>query len=115
NKIICTFAFMQAMATKSFIVYSLNGETSKNVCTRIAKYCGRGFALLGPINFDGDFESLMKQDEIRLYRAEHREFIDDDGELQMATMVYWRRPERNIDTFQLQEVFIADFCPHMQQ
>ncbi|CAF5167636.1 unnamed protein product, partial [Rotaria magnacalcarata] len=28
----------------------------------------------------------MKQDEIPLYRAEHREFIDDDGELQIATM-----------------------------
>ncbi|CAM2728350.1 unnamed protein product [Rotaria socialis] len=115
NKIICTFAFMQAMATKSFITYSLHGETSKNVCTRIAKYCRRGFTLLEPIKFDGDFESLMKQDEMPLYRAEHREFIGDDGELQIATMEYWRRPEHNIDTFQLQEAFIADFCPHMQQ
>ena len=106
---------MQAMATKSFIVCSLHGNISKNVCTRIAKYCGRGFALLEPINFDGNFQDLMKQDEIPLYRIENRHYIDDDGELQFATTEYWRQLEPNNDTFQLQEAFIAAVCPHAQQ
>ena len=111
NKIICTFSFMQALATKCFITYSLHGETTKNVCTRIAKYCARGFYLLEPINFDGSFDILMKYNEVPLYRCEHRELIDDEGEVQIATVEYWRRLERNIDTFQLQESFIAAVYP----
>jgi hypothetical protein len=95
------------MATKSFITHSLHGEVAKHVCTRIAKYCARGFHLLEPINFDGDFEMLMKQDDIPLYRVQVREYIDDEGEIQISMTEYWRPRARNIDTFQLQEIFIV--------
>lgn len=102
---------MQALATKCFITYSLHAETTKNVCTRIAKYCARGFYLLEPIHFDGNFDILMEQNEVPLYRYERREFIDEEGEVQIATTEYWRRSARNIDTFQLQESFIATVYP----
>ena len=102
-----TFAFLQAVATKSFIVYSLHAKTPKDICTRMAKYCERGFTLLEPINFDGDFDILMKQPDVPMYRTECRDIIDDNGEIQNVTIEYRRRPARNIDTFQLQEAFIT--------
>jgi hypothetical protein len=106
-----TFAFLQALATKSFLVYSLHAESSNNVCTRIGKYCERGFTLLEPINFDGDFNILMKQAVVPLYRMERHDYIDDDGELQSAIREYWQRPEHNIDTYQVQEAFLAAVYP----
>ncbi|CAF4569172.1 unnamed protein product, partial [Rotaria magnacalcarata] len=36
---------------------------------------------------------------------------DDDGELQSAIIEYWQRPERNIDTYQVQEAFLTGFYP----
>lgn len=101
------------MATKSFIVYSLHAETRKDVCNRISKYCRRGFKFLEPRRFDGNFDYMMKQVEIPLYRIEHRHIIDEDGEVQAAVMEYWRQPSRNIDTYQLQEAFIAASCSQM--
>ena len=108
NKLLCTFPFLQALATKCFITYSLHGHTKKNVCNRIAKYCARGFYLLEPVNFDGNFDILMEQEEIPLYRSEERQVIDDEGEVQTTTAEYWRQPAPNIDTFQLQELFISN-------
>jgi hypothetical protein len=99
------------LATKSFIIYSLHAEVPKNVCTRIAKYCARGFHLLEPMNFDGDYDVLMKQTNIPLYRCEHRPYIDEEGEVQIATIEHWRRHARNIDIFRLQEAFMAAVCP----
>ncbi len=104
---------MQALATKSFVKYSLHGEAPQHVCSRITNYCARGFQLLEPITFDGDFNMLMKRTDIPLYRRERQECINDEGELQIATIEYWRRPARNIDTFQVQEVFIAALCPEL--
>lgn len=100
------------MATKCFITYSLSGEATKNICNRIAKYCARGFRLIKPVRFDGDFGLLTKQKEIPLYRAEEWQIIDDDGEVQTVTKEYWRQSARNIDTYQVQEAFIATVCPH---
>lgn len=88
-------------------MYSLHAQSSKHVCARIAKYCERGFTLLEPINFDGNFDMLKQQADIPLYRVEHQYFIDDDGELQSMSLEYWRQPSRNVDTYQLQEAFIA--------
>jgi hypothetical protein len=51
----------------------------------------------------------MEQDIIPLYRAEYRNFIDDNGELQTETTEYWRQEARNIDTFEIQEAFISAF------
>ncbi|CAF4679326.1 unnamed protein product [Rotaria socialis] len=109
--IMSTFAFLQALATKSFLVYSLYAESSNDVCTRIEKYCERGFTLLEPINFDGDFKVLMKQAVIPLYPMERHDYVDDDGELQSVITEYWQRPERNIDTYQVQEAFLAAAYP----
>lgn len=115
HKIVSTFPFLQALATKSFIVYSLHGRSPKHLCTRIAKYCNRGFKLLQPINFDGDFDSLMAQEEIPLYRTEHQQYIDDDGEIQIATKEICQGFPYNIDTFRLQEKFMHMVCPQLLQ
>ncbi len=106
---------MQAIATKSFIVYSLNAQSPKHLCTRIAKYCNRGFNLLEPIDFDGDFNSLFEQEDIPLYRIEHQPYIDYNGEIQIATKESSRGFLENIDTFRLQERFMHMVCPQLLQ
>ncbi|CAF3439191.1 unnamed protein product, partial [Rotaria socialis] len=106
DKIVSTFPFLQTLATKSFIVYSLHARSPNHWCTRIAKYCNRGFNLLETVNFDGEFDSLMEQEEIPLYRVEHLTYIDDDGEIQFATKEFHRSFINNVDTFRLQEKFM---------
>lgn len=108
DKIISTFAFIQAFSTKSFIVYSLHGEARKDVIARIAKYSARGFRLLMPTNFDGNFDFLLSQDEVPLYQMMQQENVDHDGETHIITKESWRRPARNVDTYQVQEDFIID-------
>ncbi|CAF4522442.1 unnamed protein product [Rotaria socialis] len=115
DKIVSTFPFLQALATKSFIVYSLHARSPKHLCTRIAKYCNRGFNLLETVNFDGEFDSLMEQEEIPLYRVEHLTYIDDDGEIQFATKKFHRSFINNVDTFRLQEKFMHMVCPQLLQ
>ena len=83
------------------------------MCTRIAKYCHRGFNLLLPIDFDGDFDSLMSQEEILLYRIERVQYIDDDGEIHLATKEFRRSFVDNVDTFRLQEKFMHTVCPQL--
>lgn len=114
-KIISTFSFLQALATRTFIVYSLHARSPKVLCTRIEKYCNRGFNLLVPTEFDGDFDSLMAQEEIPLYRLEHQQYIDDDGETRIAIKEFRRPFLENIDTFRLQEKFMNIICPHLLQ
>jgi hypothetical protein len=113
NRIVSTFAFLQALATKSFIAYTLYARSPRHLCTRIEKYCKRGFKLLEPINFDGNFDLLMSQEEIPLYRVEQRQYIDDDGEIQIVQKEYRRPFLGNIDTFHLQEKFINMVCPEL--
>lgn len=113
EKILSTFPFLQALATKSFIVYSLHAQSPKYLCTRIEKYCKRGFNLLEPIGFDGNFDSLTSQEEIPSYRVENHYYIDDDGEIKIATKEFRRLFLDNIDTFRLQEKFIHMVCPQL--
>ncbi len=115
NKIISTLPFLQALATRSFIVYTLHAESPKYLCTRIAKYCNRGFDLLLPISFDGDLESMLAQEEIPPYRIEHKKYIDDEGEICIATKESYRVFAHNIDTFRLQEKFMSNVCPQLLQ
>ncbi|CAF3091601.1 unnamed protein product [Rotaria socialis] len=115
DKIISTFPFLEALATKSFIVYSLHAEVARHICTRIEKYCKKGFHLLEPIGFDGDFNVLMAQEEIPIYYVEQQQYIDDDGEIQIATKEYHRIPARSVDTFRLQEKFIHMVRPELLQ
>ncbi|CAF2050749.1 unnamed protein product [Rotaria magnacalcarata] len=115
DKIVSTFPFLQALATKSFIVYSLHARSPKHLCTRIAKYCNRGFNLLETVNFDGEFDSLMEQEEIPLYRVEHVTYIDNDGEIQFATKEFHRSFINNVDTLRLQEKFMHMVCPQLLQ
>ncbi|CAF1021953.1 unnamed protein product [Rotaria magnacalcarata] len=115
DKIVSTFPFLEALATKSFVVYTLHAQSPKHVCARIAKYCNRGFYHLEPIRFDGDFNSSMAQEEIPLYRVEHLQYIDDDGEIRHATKEFHRSLVDNIDTFRLQEKFMHMVCPQLLQ
>ena len=92
------FPFLQALATKSFIVHSLHARSPKHLCARIAKYCHLGFNFLLPIGFNGDFDSLMSQ-EIPLYRVEHVQYIDDDGKIHLSTKEFRRSFVDNVDTF----------------
>ena len=106
---------MQALATRSFIVYTLHAESPKHLCTRIAKYCNRGFDLLVPMDFDGDFESMIAQEEIPFYRVEEQQYINDDGEIYIARREFYRIFAPNIDTFRLQEKFMSMVCPQLVQ
>jgi hypothetical protein len=115
DKIVSTFPFLQALATRSFIVYTLHAESPKHLCARIAKYCNRGFDLLVPINFDGDFQSMIIQEETPLYRVEHQHHIDDDGESRITIKEFYRIFVRNVDTFRLQEKFMLMVCPQLLQ
>lgn len=108
DRIISTFAFLQAVATRTFVAYSLAGDAPKHVCNHIQKYCARGFTLLEPVTFDGDFDELTEQSEIPLHRIERTDYLDDDGELQTAFTEFWRQPSKNIDTFSLQEAFVNE-------
>lgn len=111
NKILSTFPFLQALATRSFIVYSLHAESPKHLCSRIEKYCNRGFNLLVPTDFDGNFDSLMAQEEIPLYRVENHYYIGDDDEIHIVTKECHRLLLHNIDTFRLQEKFMDMVYP----
>ncbi|CAF2060453.1 unnamed protein product [Rotaria magnacalcarata] len=115
DKIVSTFPFLEALATKSFVVYSLHAQSPKSVCARIAKYCSRGFYHLEPIGFDGDFNSLMAQEEIPLYRVENLQYIDDDSKIRHATKEFHQSFADNIDTFRLQEKFIHMVYPQLLQ
>ena len=46
DEIVSTFAFLQAIATKSFICHDLHCRIPRHVCNRIANYCHRGFNLV---------------------------------------------------------------------
>ena len=115
DRIVSTFPFLQALATRSFIVYTLHAESPKHLCTRIAKYCNRGLDLLVPINFDGDLESIIAQEETPLYRVESQQYIDDDGEIHIATKEFYRDFAFNVDTFRLQEKFMSMVYPQLLQ
>ena len=82
---------------------------------RIAKYCDRGFHLLEPSGFDGDFNALMAQEETPQYRVEHEYYVDDEGEIRFVTKEFFRTLPRNMDTFQLQEKFLSMVCPELLQ
>ena len=115
DKIVSTFPFLQGLATKSFIAYALHAQSPKHVCTRVARYCNRGFDLLVPLSFDGDFESLMAQEDTPLYYVEHLQYVDEDGVLQIATREFRRASVHNIDTFRLQEKIMSMVCPELLQ
>lgn len=113
DRIVSTFPFLQALATRSFIAYTLHAQTTNHVCTCIAKYCSRGFDLLVPIGFDGDFDFLFAQEEIPLYRVEHQRYVNEDDEIQIVTKEFWRPFPRNVDTFRIQEKFIQMVHPQL--
>ncbi|CAF1446029.1 unnamed protein product [Adineta ricciae] len=115
HTIVSTFAFLQALATKSFISYTLYARSPKHLCSRIQKYCNRGFKLLEPVDFDGNFDVLMAQEEIPPYRVEQHQYIDDNGDIQIVQKEFRRPFLDNIDTFQLQEKFINMICPELLQ
>jgi len=75
--------------------------------------CNRGFRLLEPIHFDGNFDALMAQEEILPYRSEQCQYIDDDGTIHIAKREYCRMPVDNADIYQLQEAFITSACPEL--
>ena len=115
HRIVSTFAFLQALATRSFISYTLYARSPKHLCSRIQKYCNRGFKFLEPVGFDGNFDVLMAQEEIPLYRVEQHQYIDDNGDIQIAQKEFRRPFLHNIDTFQLQEKFMNMTCPGLLQ
>ncbi|UJR12849.1 hypothetical protein I4U23_017023 [Adineta vaga] len=99
DRIICTCPFLQALATQSLIVCTLYPESPKHLYIRIDNYCNRVF--------DDDLESMMEQEEIPLYRIEHKKYIDDEGEFYTATIESHRDFAHNIDTFRLQGKFMS--------
>jgi hypothetical protein len=56
---------------------------------------------------------LMAQEDVPLYRVEQCQYRDDDGEVHSATREYHRMTINNVDTFRLQEAFLAAVCPQL--
>ena len=109
SHVVCTLAFLQAMATKSFVCYTLHGEMNKGICDRITRYCHRGFVYLEPTDFDPRrYVDIMACPLSNERVEESREIMNDDGEIQIVTTIYHQRylPFPNVDTHQLQETFI---------
>ena len=54
NKVVCTHAFIQAMATQTFMAYSLTSNSPENQkpLRRIKKYHNRGFTFIFPQKWD---------------------------------------------------------------
>ncbi|CAF1461479.1 unnamed protein product [Adineta ricciae] len=97
DKIVSTFPCLQALATQSFMAYTLHPESPKHLCTRIGKYYDRGFDLLLPIGFDGDLESMMEEEEIPLYRFEYTKYTNDEGEIYAVTRECYQSFARNVE------------------
>ena len=109
SHVVCTLAFLQAMATKSFVCYTIHGEMNKSICDRIIRYYHRGFVYLEPTEFNSQFYvDIMACPPSNERTEESREIMNDDGEIQIVTTTYRQRylPFPNVDTHQLQETFI---------
>ncbi|CAF3472888.1 unnamed protein product [Rotaria sp. Silwood1] len=109
SRVFCTFAFLQAIATKSFICYTMHANMVKSIYDRIIRYYRRGFIFLEPQDFDDTlYNGIMSSIDFEEKREETREIIDDDGEIQIITATYQPRqwPLPNVDTHRLQEAFI---------
>ena len=94
-------------------MYTLHADISKNMCLRIQKYCNRGFKLIVPLNFDGDFNQLMSQELQPSYSVREFYYIDDDGEMQLATQENYFTHLPIVDTFHVQEEFMSSVCPQL--
>ena len=113
TRILCAFAFLQAIATSSFICYTMHGSMEKSICNRIIRYCQRGFVFLEPQEFDNVLYSDIMADTVLEEKAEEtRETMNDDGEIQTVTTTYEprQRPFPNVDPHRLQETFIKRIC-----
>ncbi len=109
SSIFCTFAFLQAIATNSFICYTMHAEMDKSICNRIIRYCQRGFVFLEPQKFDNVlYIDIMARTVLEEKKEETREIMNDDGEIQTITITYQPRqwPYPNIDSHRLQGTFI---------
>ncbi len=113
SHVLCTFAFLQAIATKSFICYTVHGDMHKSICNRIIRYCGRGFIFLEPKQFDNLlYIDIMACSILEEKTEETREMVNDDGETQIFTVTHYPRcwPSPNVDPYRLQETFIKQIC-----
>jgi hypothetical protein len=109
TRVLCTFAFLQAIATRSFICYTMHGSMEKSICNRIVRYCQRGFVFLEPQEFDNVlYIDIMTGTVLEEKTEEIREIMNDDGEVQIVTITYHPRtwPFPNVDSHRLQEAFI---------
>ena len=113
SQVVCTFAFLQAIATKSFICYTLYEDMPKCVYNRINRYYQRGFVFLEPQSFNtACYVSVKDKTVFDTTTVETREILNEDGEIQIATIT--RDPSLipffNIDPYFLQETFIEHIC-----
>lgn len=109
SNIVCTFGFLQAISTKSFLCYTMHSTMSKSICNRIIRYCQRGFVFLESQCFnDSWYSDIMSGDVLEEVKEETKEIIDADGEFHTVTITYTPRktPLPNVDTYELQEKFI---------
>ena len=106
--ILCTFAFLQAVATKSFVCYTMHGDMDRSIYDRIGRYCQRGFVFLEPRQFDYRlYIDIMAHTIPEDIVVESRQIMNDDGEIDTVVITYQPRrlPFPNVDTYQLQETF----------
>lgn len=107
--VVCTFGFLQAICTKSFLCYTMHRAMSKAAYNRIIRYCQRGFNFLESQCFDDTwFSDIMSGEVLEEIKEETKQIIDIEGEFQTVTITYTpcKTPLPNVDTYQLQEKFI---------
>ncbi|CAF1185724.1 unnamed protein product [Adineta steineri] len=86
SQLLYTFAFLHAVATKSFIFYTMHANMEKSICNRIIRYCQRRFTFLEPYEFESLlYIDIMNGTILEESREETREIMDEDGEIQIAT------------------------------
>ena len=110
SHVLCTFAFLQAVATKSFVCYTMHGDMDRSIYDRIVRYSQRGFVFLQPTPFDNQlYANIMVHTVSEDIVEESRQIMNDDGEIDTVIITYHPRrlPFPNIDTHRLQETFIS--------
>lgn len=113
----CTFPFLQAMATQTFLCYTMHSTMNKSIAKRIIRYCERGFTFLEPIRFDDAYyHGIMSDDSCVEQPQITREILNQDEEFETVTITYYPRslPLPNVDTYRIQEQFIQRICHDTQ-
>ena len=92
SHVLCTFAFLQAVATKSFVSYTMHEDMDRSIYDRIVRYSQRGFVFLEPTQFDDQlYANIIAHTVSEDTVEESRQIMNDDGEIDTVVITYHPR------------------------